>query len=137
MKRINDKIEDLLTFLADLKEIMPESLEDYESNKEKKAACERYFEKIMEAVTDVAFYVIKMKKLRIPEDDGDAFEVLREHKIIDDSLSKKLRNAKGMRNILAHEYGNIDDEIVFDSITRHVESDVKEFIKTIKKSMKG
>ena len=137
MKRINDKIEDLLTFLADLKEIMPESLEDYESNKEKKAACERYFERIMEAVTDVAFYVIKIKKLRIPEDDGDAFEVLREHKIIDDSLSKKLRNAKGMRNILAHEYGNIDDEIVFDSITRHVESDVKEFIKTIKKSMKG
>ena len=136
MNRINDKMDDIIMFLDELNEITPEALEEYKSNKEKKAACERYFEKIIEAVTDVAFYVIKIKELRIPQDDGDAFEVLKENKIIDDVLSKKLREAKSMRNILAHEYGRIDDEIVFESIKEQLTSDIEEFIKQIKKFLK-
>jgi uncharacterized protein YutE (UPF0331/DUF86 family) len=35
---------------------------------------------------------------------------------IDKRLSSKLKEAKGMRNIIAHEYGNIDDKIVFKSM---------------------
>ena len=136
MDRIGDKIEEILTFLEDLNEIIPESLEDYISNKEKKAACERYFEKIIEAITDIAFFVIKMKELRIPQDDSDAFGVLKENKIIDDVLSKKLKDAKGMRNILAHEYGRIDDEIVFESLKEQLMPDIEEFIKQIKKFLK-
>src|SRR3972149_4117880 len=61
MDRINDKMEEIMAFLEDLDEITPESIEDYASNKEKKAACERYFEKILEAITDTAFYVKKIK----------------------------------------------------------------------------
>jgi len=136
MDRINDKMEEIMAFLEDLDEITPESIEDYASNKEKKAACERYFEKILEAITDTAFYVIKIKKLRIPGDDTDAFEVLKENKIIDDALSKKLRDAKGMRNILAHQYGKTDDEIVFESIKNQLIPDIEEFIKQIKKFLK-
>jgi uncharacterized protein YutE (UPF0331/DUF86 family) len=136
MDRINDKIEDILMFFDELSGIIPENLEDYISNKKEKAACERYFEKIIGAITDVAFYVIKLKKLRIPQDDSDAFEVLKENKIIDDKLAQKLKDAKGMRNILAHEYGKIDDEIVFDSIKDELILDAEEFIKQIKQFLK-
>jgi uncharacterized protein YutE (UPF0331/DUF86 family) len=136
MNRIDDKIEEILVFLEDLDEIIPESLDDYISNKEKKAACERYFEKILEAITDIAFYVIKMKGLRIPRDDGDSFEVLKENKIISDIFSKRLREAKSMRNIIAHEYGKIDDEVVFESIKEQLIPDVEEFIKQIKEFLK-
>ncbi len=136
MDRINDKIEDVLIFFDELHEIIPENLEDYISNKKEKAACERYFEKIIGAITDIAFYIIKLKKLRIPQDDSDAFEVLKENKIIDDKLAKKLKEAKGMRNILAHEYGKIDDEIVFESLKEQLTLDIEEFIKQIKKFLK-
>ena len=37
-----------------------------------------------------------------------------------------------MRNIIAHEYGKIDDKIVFEAITEELERDVKEFIKKVK-----
>lgn len=136
MNRIEDKIDEILKFLEELEEITPGNLEDYRLNKEKKAACERYFEKIAEAIIDLAFYVIKIKKLRIPQDDSDAFEVLKENKIIDDTLSRKLKEAKGMRNILAHEYGKIDDEIVFESLKEQLIPDVEKFIKQIKKFLK-
>ena len=133
MKRIEEKIKEIKEWMDELKEIAPSDLDEYISNKEKKAACERYIEKIVEAVTDISFFVIKEKKWRIPEDDGDAFSILKENKLISEDLTKKLKNAKGMRNILAHQYGEVDDQIIFDAITEELEDDVNEFIKSVKK----
>ena len=132
MIRITDKINEINGFLEELKSIIPSSLEEYKSNIEKKAACERYVEKIVEAMTDLAFLIIKNKKLKIPEDDIDAFNILLENKIIDSSLAARLKNAKGMRNVISHQYGNIDDAVVFKAITQELEIDAKKFIDVIK-----
>ncbi|MBW2976347.1 DUF86 domain-containing protein [Candidatus Woesearchaeota archaeon] len=132
MKRIKDKISQINEFLDQLGEIAPSSLDEYKSSIEKKAACERYVEKIVEAVTDLAFLIIKNKSFRIPEDDIDAFNILLENQIINSNLAARLKNAKGMRNIISHQYGKIDDEIVFHSITEELEKDVREFIGNIK-----
>lgn len=130
--RIKDKIEEIENYLTELSDIMPGTLEEYRETKTK-AACERYFEKIIEAVVDLAFLVIKDRKLKIPEEDKEAFDILAEEKIITMQVAEKLKDGKGMRNILAHEYGSIDDEIVFHSITEELEKDAREFIKEIKK----
>ena len=118
-------------YLNELSKIVPSEFDDYKSNKLVKAACERYFEKIVEAVTDIAFMVIVKRKLRVPEDDIDAFRILLEHKIINEELYKKLKQAKGMRNILAHQYGTINDKIVFEAISEELDKDVKKFIQLI------
>ena len=133
MSRIEDKISEINKFLEELESIIPSSFEEYRSSLEKKAACERYVEKIVEAATDLAFLIIKDRKLRIPQDDADAFNVLLDSKIIDKDLAAKLKNAKGMRNIISHQYGNIDDEIVFESIAKELGRDVREFIGRAKK----
>jgi len=133
MSRIEDKISEINKFLEELESIIPSSFEEYRSSLEKKAACERYVEKIVEAATDLAFLIIKDRKLRIPQDDADAFNVLLDSKIIDKDLAAKLKNAKGMRNIISHQYGNIDDEIVFESIAKELGRDVGEFIGKAKK----
>ena len=133
MSRITDKIEEISEFLEELKSIIPSSFEEYKSSIEKKAACERYVEKIIEAVTDLAFLIIKDKKLRIPEDDIDAFNILLENNIIDSDLAARLKNAKGMKNIISHQYGKIDDEIVFEAITQELERDVRNFISVVEK----
>lgn len=132
MTRIDDKINEINQFLEELQGLIPSSFEEYKSSIEKKAACERYVEKIVEAATDLAFLVIKSKKFRIPEDDFDAFNILLENKIINNDLTSKLKNAKGMRNIISHQYGKIDDEIVFEAISEALEKDVKEFIGRVK-----
>lgn len=131
MKRIKDKIIQIEKFFEELKDIVPSNIDKYRPNLEKKAACERYAEKIIEAVVDLAFLVIHQKKFKLPEDDIDAFNILCENKFIDNNLAIKLQHAKGMRNIIVHEYGRINDDIVFHSITEELEKDVKEFVKAV------
>ena len=131
MARITDKINEINEFLDELKKIAPSSLDEYKSNIEKKAACERYVEKIVEAVTDLAFLIIKNKKLKIPEDDIDAFNILLGNKIINDDLATKLKNAKGIKNIILHQYVKINDDIVFKSISEELEKNVREFINNV------
>ncbi len=135
--RIKDKIEEIESYLAELDEIAPKIFEEYISDLKTKAACERYSEKIIEAVVDLAFLVIKDKGFKLPEEDKEAFDILAEEKLISKALAEKLKDAKGMRNIIAHKYGKIDDKIVFEAITEELERDVKEFIGEIKNSGKN
>ncbi|MEK6949174.1 MAG: DUF86 domain-containing protein [Nanoarchaeota archaeon] len=132
MNRVNDKIDEINEYLRELAEIVPTNFEDYKSSNLTRAACERYAEKIIEAVTDLAFLVIKIKKFKIPEDDTDAFNILLENKLIDNDLEKKLKDAKRMKNIISHLYGKVDDEIVFEAIKEQLEKDVREFIRSVK-----
>ncbi len=131
--RIKDKIKEIETYLAELPEILPKSLKEYTNELKAKAACERYFEKIIEAAVDLAFLIIKNMGLKIPEEDKEAFDILLNEGLIPKRLAERLKDAKGMRNLIAHEYGSVDDEIVFNSITEELEKDVKEFMKIAKK----
>jgi uncharacterized protein YutE (UPF0331/DUF86 family) len=128
--RVNDKIGEIEQNISELEEIMPSDIKEYNLDFKTRAACERYFERIIESVVDVAFLIIKDKGYKIPEEDKEAFDILAQEKIISSGLSKKLM-AKGMRNILAHEYGKVDDEIIFNSITEELVNDVREFIRCI------
>ena len=133
MNRLKDKIKEIEEYLQELSEIIPSSLEQYISEFKTKAACERYSEKIIEAIIDLSFLIIKKYSFKIPEEDKQSFDILKEENIISNELCEKLKDAKGMRNIISHEYGKIDDEIVFDSIKDELTIDTKEFIKQIKK----
>ncbi|MFA7707577.1 MAG: DUF86 domain-containing protein [Candidatus Pacearchaeota archaeon] len=137
-KRINDKTLEIESFREQLSEIIPESieLEDYKKDFKTKAIFERYAEKIIEAIEDLAFLVVNYKGLRYPEFEKEIFDILYENKIISEILAKKLKGAKGMRNIIAHQYGSIDDEIVFVAITEQLGKDVSEFIDLIEKAIK-
>lgn len=132
-KRIDDKIEEIEEYISELYSFVPDNFEDYLNNKEKKAACEHYFEKIIEAVADLAFLFIKEKEFSYPKDDVEAFFVLAEKNIISEELARKLKEAKGMRNVISHEYGKVDDSLVFEAISEELEKDVKEFLESVKR----
>ncbi len=129
--RIKDKIIEIENFLNQLQELSPSDFQEYENDFGKKAACERYCEKIIEAVVDLAFKTIKQLQLKIPEEDKEAFVILEQNNIISSMLSERLQNAKSMRNILAHEYGKVDDKIIFGAVTEELQVDIPEFIRNI------
>lgn len=131
--KIKDKIVEIETFLDELDTIVPSSIREYKLNFEKRAACEHYFEKITEAVVDLAFLVIKNEEFKMPEDEKETFNLLAKEKIISLELAAKLKAAKGMRNIISHQYSQVDDEIVFESITEELGRDVREFVNIVKK----
>ncbi|MEK6824063.1 MAG: DUF86 domain-containing protein [Nanoarchaeota archaeon] len=136
MNRINEKIEEIEKYLQELSEIIPLNFDEYKDDFKTSAACERYSEKIIGAIIDATFLIIKENRFKIPEEEKQSFDILHEEKIISNELKERLKDAKGMRNILAHEYGKIDDKIVFESIKDELIFDAEEFIKQIKKFIK-
>lgn len=61
------------------------------------------------------------------------FDILAKANILTESLARKLQDAKGMRNIIAHEYGTVNNELVSHAITEELADDVKEFLEQIGK----
>ncbi len=135
-ERINDKIVEIEKCLEELSEILPESFDKYKRNLEKRLACERGFEKVIEAVLDLGFIFIKEKELKMPKDDEDLFDILLQERVISEELALKLKDAKGMRNFIIHQYEKIDDELVFEAITEQLEKDVSEFLSMIEKVLR-
>ncbi len=133
--RIKDKIDELNKLIGELEEIIPEDLELYIEDKKLRAASERYFERIVESVVSLAFKIVQEKKLEVPDDDKTVFETLQKYHFIDKVLAERFKNAKGMRNILAQEYGKVDDTLVFEAIHSKIIPDVEDFIKQIKKRL--
>ena len=89
-ERINDKLEEIEEFLSILLDIIPNSFEEYKSNYEKKWSCEKGFQNIIEAITDVSFLMINEKRLNEPKDDLNAFEILSKKGLITEVLYKKI-----------------------------------------------
>ncbi|HIG94990.1 MAG: hypothetical protein QT05_C0013G0011 [archaeon GW2011_AR13] len=136
MNRINEKIIEVEQFLEELESCLPDDFIEYKQDFKIRAIGERYFEKIIEAIIDIAFLIIKEKNLKQPEYEKQVFDILFNNKIISQELSLKLQDAKGMRNIIAHEYGKVDDELIFHSLTEELIIDSYEFIKQIEKVIK-
>jgi uncharacterized protein YutE (UPF0331/DUF86 family) len=134
--RIKDKIKDIEEYLFQLEKIKPETFEKYEEDIKAKAACERFVEKIVEATNDLAILIIKEKRLTIPEEESRAFDILADSKIISEDIAEKLRKAKGMRNVLAHQYRDVNDEIIFNAVSNQLQKDVKDFLDVMKNVMK-
>ncbi len=133
LDRIKDKIGEVEEYLGYLIGITPESFELYKQDLKTKAACEHYLEKVAEACVDLAFLIIKLKGLKIPRDDEDAFFVLSDSKIILPVLATRLKGLKGMQNVLAHQYGRVDDVRVYFTLSEEVERDVGDYIGSINK----
>ena len=71
--------------------MMPANFNLYLSDLKTKAACERYFEKIVESLIDLAYLIIKEKSLKAPEGDKETFDSLANAQIIPESLAIKLK----------------------------------------------
>jgi len=136
-QRINEKIKQVEDYLDYLYEIFPEELEEYKNNLTIKAACERYLEKIIEGCIEISFLIAKELDFDMPEDEDSIFQVLAKNGIISEKLSERLKSAKGMRNVLAHQYGDIDDSKIFSSIEQELKGDIEEFFIKIEESLRN
>lgn len=135
-ERINNKIIEIEKYLEELESVLPKSFEEYSFDWRIRDICERRFEKIIEAIEDLAFLVVSYKELKYPEYEKEIFDILHENNIISEILAKKLKDAKGMRNFIVHQYGKIDDELVFEAVTEQLVKDVTEFLNEIERVLR-
>lgn len=119
-ERILVKIDRLDRYLHELQDIMPENYETYQKI-EKKRACERLLQVSIESVLDICAQIVIELRLGLPSEEDDIFEKLEQAKIITPVTKETLKRMKGFRNILVHEYGHIDDRLVYDVLKNNID----------------
>ena len=78
-----------------------------------------------EQCIDMANHVIRLKKLGLPAETAESFKLIRKANIIDAVLEKKLISMVGFRNIVIHQYRDIDYKQVEDVIKKHADDLIK------------
>ncbi len=73
-----------------------------------------------ELAIDIANHLIKTKKLGLPQDSKDSFELLQRAGLIDSVMMEGLQAMVGFRNILVHEYTRLDISVMVDVIEHHM-----------------
>lgn len=61
-----------------------------------------------EAAIDMANRLIRLLRLRVPEDSKDSFRVLAEAGVLDPELGSTMERMVGFRNIAVHDYQELD-----------------------------
>ncbi|HBR10061.1 DUF86 domain-containing protein [Candidatus Bipolaricaulota bacterium] len=113
--RVLAKIDDLDVYLNELKGIAPQSFEEYQEV-EKKRACERLLQVSIETVIDICSLFVSGLRLGLPAEEEDLFKKLVDIHIISEEMGEKLREMRGFRNILVHEYAHVDDRLVYEAV---------------------
>jgi uncharacterized protein YutE (UPF0331/DUF86 family) len=70
---------------------------------------------------DLANHVIRKRKLVLPKESKDSFEILAKAKVIPTELAGKLQDMVGLRNILVYEYRTLDLDILVDVIEHRLD----------------
>jgi len=128
--RILEKIDEMENYLRELEEYLPEQEEDYLNNGLRKRACERAFQLASENLLDICNLIISEKGFGIPSDSKDSVRKLVENKILPISLSTRLEELVGFRNLLVHQYGRVDDSRSYSFLNMELK-DLYEFIEII------
>lgn len=79
-----------------------------------------------EASIDLANFIIKKRKLGIPQTSRDSFELHYTANIIDQILATKMKHMVGFRNVAVHEYQTLNLEVLESIIKNHLK-DFQEF----------
>ncbi|KNF08503.1 hypothetical protein CLPU_7c01310 [Gottschalkia purinilytica] len=105
----------------------PENLKDYT----KQDSIILNIQRAVEATIDIAMHLVSEKKLGLPQNSRDAFELLHENRLIDKELLMKINAIIGFRSIAVHNYQKINIEILQKVIENHLK-DFNEFIEVIR-----
>jgi uncharacterized protein YutE (UPF0331/DUF86 family) len=128
-ERILIRIDHLRQYLQDLHSIVPATFETYRGV-EKRRACERLLQLAIEAMTDVSGMLVAGLRLGLPAEDVDIFDKLRGAAVITPETATMLRRMRSFRNILVHEYTQVDNRIVYQMASERLQ-DFEEFIREV------
>ena len=93
---------------------------------------ERYLQLAIQAVLDVSNHIVADLGANLPADNMELFDLLATRKIVPARLARKLAPMAGFRNLLVHEYMEIDRHRVYAALENDL-GDFEAFIKAVSK----
>ncbi len=120
---LNPKLEKLQEYLAYLRNYQKHKIEELKKDHTLQGAVLHYLQLTIECVIDIGELLISELKLRKPEEAREVIKILAENKIIPDDFAERFASVAGLRNILVHEYADVDLNKVYD----HLQNDLRDF----------
>jgi len=127
-----NKLSSLEETLEKLKKYQAMSKDEYFADERNELSVERLLQTGLETVVDIARYLIIENKLQKPGEKNSEFEILANSGIVSGELAVKLTKAKSFRNVLVHDYLDVDPEIVYENLQNNL-GDIEQFVIVISK----
>ncbi|MGB7297361.1 MAG: DUF86 domain-containing protein [Candidatus Aminicenantales bacterium] len=127
---IRRKLSRLNMYLEKIRPIAEHTLEEYLSDFYLKTSAERLIQLMVDCASDINNHIVVETGQRPPEDYASSFVRASEVGMLTAELANRLKGSGGMRNILVHEYLDIDDERVYKALPMAL-SDFKEYIRQV------
>ena len=125
---VRRKLARLNMYIDKLKPLSELAFTEYISDFYKKTSAERLVQLIVECASDINSHVVLESGQRPPEDYTSSFVRAAEVGLITHELAEKLKGSGGMRNIIVHEYTDIDDKKIYGILPKAI-SDFREYIR--------
>jgi uncharacterized protein YutE (UPF0331/DUF86 family) len=79
---------------------------------------------------DIASHIVSDEDMGVPGSTSEIFYLLQDNGYINQAQTEKIVSAIGFRNLLVHEYGNLDLKRVYNIINNNTD-DLREFVTAI------
>jgi uncharacterized protein YutE (UPF0331/DUF86 family) len=116
-KRLN-KLDEYLSILNDLQKY---SYSEFVGDPEHYGSVERFLQLAIEAITDVGNHVVADLGLGVVNWYSDIPTILADSGYIDTDMKERWIQIIGFRNVLVHDYLQIDRQIVYDVLQHRLE----------------
>jgi len=113
---IRRRLERLDYYLSILKRFNRYDLETFLSDPEHYGSAERFLQLAIETTLDVGSHIVAEENLGTIEHSRDIARCLKEHGHISQDLEHRWMRMIGFRNILVHDYLEVDQSIVYDVV---------------------
>lgn len=118
-----DILKSKITLIADnlpqLRDTLPMSFEKFQSDTLHRAASERYFQLVVDAIVDCNQILIEKNNLEVGDTYLKTFSNLIGQSIFPDDLLKKLSYCIGTRNAIIHKYEKIQLKKEFEDMCKY------------------
>jgi uncharacterized protein YutE (UPF0331/DUF86 family) len=114
------KLADLDQYFEQISEYETITVKQYQGDWKLQRIIERTLQMMIETCVDVAGHIIADNKFRIPDSYADTFRVLAENKIISKDLCRTMIQISKFRNIVVHNYDQVDAEIVVEILSKRL-----------------
>jgi uncharacterized protein YutE (UPF0331/DUF86 family) len=75
---------------------------------------------MIETCVDIANHIVSHRAMRVPTSYADTFSVLFENNVIDLELFSIMEKMAKFRNVVVHQYEEVDSEIVIVILKKHL-----------------
>ena len=113
---IKRKTELIESDLERLKEVKAMSLSEFLDDSILIAATERWLQRIAGRLIDINYHILKEDVGVSPKDYYDSFELMQKNSFVEKDVSENVAPITGLRNRLAHEYDEIDNQLLYESV---------------------